>query len=149
MPPSTDPWSRDATRLIRTMKRAEDGKPQNGIGARYLGIRAPGDVPEDQGVDVRPDDDGMVQPGQGVSVAPSVPDLPQFRRPSRLTNHPGKAGAADRVFALAESDLAELGLTVTWETEKHGVIGPAEPMPLEIFRARVAATRERWVDLGL
>jgi len=131
--------------IYRAMKDA-DGKPTVGDGPTDLGVRVPADV--------QPDTSGKIAPGTGgMSVAPSLADLPTHRLPKRLqalvpdargvdTNVIWRMGEGD-FFAEAITD--DLQLRLDPERERHGFVEPVSPVALEEYRAALAATRDAWV----
>jgi hypothetical protein len=137
-------------RIYRSMA-VEDGQPLVGRYAHALGVRVVGDH-----VDVIPDDNGCVHPQQGgMSVAPSLRQLPSYRVPMRLRHLVRGARGNDqhRVWSMGEGDFTEVpvapGLQLRPDSEAHGVIEPSEPMALMAYEAALAATRNLWsVDEG-
>lgn len=102
--------------------------------ARGLGVRTDGDK-----ADVRPDDDGNVQPGAGMSVAPDDPLLLQLhRRPPEY----GGTGS-DPVWEIADEALPDT-LEYAADSLEHGVIEPAYTMPLPDYRIALGTTQVSW-----
>jgi hypothetical protein len=119
--------------LFRSM-RAEADLPLVKRGVDGLGVRV--------GYDVFPDDDGMVEPGGGMSVAPDDPQfLPRFCRPERL----GGTGRHP-LWRIAETDLStELAHRMT--SDRHGQIEPATKMPLATYESALTGTRPSWIEV--
>ena len=121
-----------------------------GPSSRMLGVR----VPPDPYPDILPDTNGDVAPvGQGMSVAPSLRELPPHRVPRRLRHL--KRGARgrddDRVFRMGEGDFKRCAVSDLLqlrpdpvETPEHGVIEPATQMPVPGYQEALAATRDEW-----
>jgi hypothetical protein len=121
---------------MRTLYRGmnSDGDhPRVERSAKGLGVRVGDDG------DVEPDAEGLVYPGRGMSIAPDDPlFLPEFRRPREFLG-----SARHPVWGIAESDLPE-ELAVVIDNPEHGVIGPAEAMPLADYEAALASTQRSW-----
>jgi hypothetical protein len=124
-----------ARKLFRGMK-SSGGAPQIERSARGLGVRVgPAQYPPD----VTPDADGVVHPGQGMSVAPDDPmSLEPHRRPRE---HGGRG--ADPVWEIEEDSLPS-SLRFVADSVTHGVIEPASPMSLESYEAALASTAPQW-----
>jgi hypothetical protein len=117
------------------MREAADGSPEVGPTARTLGVRP--------GVDVRADTKGHVGPGAGgLSVAPRTPlSLPRHRLPSQF----GGIGR-DLVWRISRD---QLGVLLNYRpdplnSEGHGYVEPAAPMPIEHYEAALVATKSAW-----
>lgn len=124
--------------LFRAMDEDEDGLPLVGPYNFTLGVRTDG-KPRD--IDV--DEHGWVHPArprpQGMSVAPGdASALPIRHRPASLGGQ-----ATYPVWCILATDLGP-GLKYVATSAMHGVIEPAESMPLTMFERLVAATRGRW-----
>ena len=119
--------------LFRAMKE-DVGLPAVIQSARGLGVRANGGNP-----DVHPDIFGNVHPGEGMSVAPDDPLLlPEHRRPPELLGSGG-----DPLWQVAEFCLSD-DLRYRTTSTTHGQIEPGAAMPLDDYRAALAATRVHW-----
>lgn len=123
-----------------------DGKPTVGNSALDLGVRVPADV--------SPDSAGMVAPGMGgMSVSPSLADLPTHRLPKRLQTLVPDARGLDTnvVWRLGEGDFVAgsvadgLQLRLDPDRAAHGFVESDSPVALEQYRAALAATRDAWV----
>lgn len=103
--------------------------------ARGLGVRP--------SVDISVDDDGFVEPGEGMSVAQDSPDyLPEHRRPTSLGGD-----SDDPLWEIEEDDLGDaLNYRLDEPPEGHGVIEPAWRMGLEDYELALAETREVWTE---
>jgi hypothetical protein len=119
-----------------------DGKPVIGDTKKKLGVvAAPASFP-----DVMPDANGNVHPpipsnSQGMSAAPTIQDLPRFRR---LTAWGGtEASPTFKVWRIDEADLGP-DLVTLQDSVAHVTIGPARPMSLAEFRAALANTQNKW-----
>lgn len=113
--------------VYRAMTPAADGYPQSGDTVRTLGVRSEGDLR-----DVIPDEDGLVHPENGgMSVNPRPQDIPPWLR------------KRDPVWSL-DTDLLPGALQYRQDSPIHGLIEPAEPMPLLQYREILAETREDW-----
>lgn len=133
-------------RVYRVMKGDKTGKPQIGDTSVTLGVRVPADI--------APDSSGMVQPGTGgMSVAPSMGDLPARMVPVRLRSRvPGASGRDSlNVWGMGEgafeeaSLAADLSLRPDPKNPRHGFAEPEIRMALDRFRAALAATRSDWM----
>jgi hypothetical protein len=135
-------------KILRVM--TPDGeKPRIGSTARTLGVRCPQDVALDER--------GWAVPGKGMSVAPTLTELPHHRIPRRLRKLvPSATGCDDdRCFRLAElsyrpgvvADALSLrpDLLPRPDGRRHGQIEPTQPMPVSRFSAALGDTQARWV----
>ncbi len=122
-------------------------KPMVGPGARMLGVRVP--------VDIVGDGNGLVYPNTGgMSVAPTLADLPPHRIPRRLRGLPGLAGATGsntlHIGRLGDGPFAPSavasGLLVRIDPgdARHGLVEPDAIMLLSECSRALAATRPRW-----
>jgi hypothetical protein len=130
-------------RIYRAMKE-DGGQPAVGPSARMLGVRVPVDVSADAAGLLQPD------PAQGMSVAPSMRQLPVERVPKRLRHLVlGAAGPdADAVWShgdglFVESDVTA-NLVLRPDSTDHGNVGPKAAMQLTDFEAALASTRSGW-----
>lgn len=123
-----------AEKLYRPMQTCGDGRPLVGTDNYMLGARI--------GIDVRPDSEGNVGPGGGLSVTPGNPArLPPHLRPESL----GGTGRLP-VFVLLASQLGD-GLAYVPDSkrpDRHGTVEPAETMPLAGYQKLLADTRDTW-----
>jgi len=134
-------------KIFRTMTPDGD-KPLVGDKGRHLGVRVPQDI--------EPAQDGTVCPDiGGMSVAPSIAELPAHRIPVRLrARHPKAMGNTnDVVWCHGEGDWAEsvvscdLNLRLDPSNPStHGLVEPAKMMRLEAYRDALAATRDQWTN---
>lgn len=118
--------------------------PKVGPSASTLGVRG--------GVDIAPDGSGNVHPGpHGMSVAPSLRDLPMHRVPKRLRHlREGAAGSdSTKVWRHGEGVFAVGAvaphLVLQPDRPDHGVVAPDAVMPLAQYEAALAETRSGWV----
>ena len=137
-------------RIYRAMD-AEGDRPVVANSRRALGVLSQAEVQTDQKPDVVLDAKGLLQPQTGgMSVAPSVADLPPWRIPKRLQPLIGKAAGSNelRVFAMGAgrflAGALSPGLALRTDSPTHGLVEPASPMTLERFRNLLAATRDQW-----
>ncbi len=132
--------------VFRSMYVGDDG-PKVGATRCCLGVR-----PD---IDVKPDDNGNVHPqrGKGLSVCPSIVDLPAVLIPKRLKAQYPKAVGDDRLVLwklgtgpfVEEPILPELPtLVLRPDKPGHGTISPHEVMALAAFQLTLAATRPFW-----
>jgi hypothetical protein len=125
-------------RVLRAMKRSEDGLPKPGSSARTLGVRANIDIPVDEDDYVRPEMGGM-------SVSPPPPDnLPYFRRP------PEFGGTAKDLIWVLETDNLPSGLSYRPDPanpEGHGFVEPSSPMSFEDYQGALRGTRALWTPM--
>src|SRR5437762_184390 len=83
-------------KIYRVMK-SEDGRPALGSSATTLGIRI--------GIDIHPERDGRVGPGNGgMSVSPSLDDLPVWLVPERLRGRVWGARGRNTLFVWSMGD---------------------------------------------
>ncbi len=124
--------------LFRIMLKDVVGQPVVGTSDNMLGARV--------GVDIRPDGQGQVHPGKGgISVAPEDPArLPLHLRPLRLG---GVCG-----LPLFRIEHAAVGRRLAYRPDpkkptRHGMIEPAETMPVEAYQGALAATSPAWREV--
>src|SRR5436305_1173869 len=91
LPPGSMDKSRGKMPRIYRSMRIEGGKPALGRGGASLGIRPGFDLPVDEDNEVRPSTGGM-------SVAPTLSDLPEFLVPKRLRGLVPRARGKDSRF---------------------------------------------------
>jgi hypothetical protein len=131
-------------KIYRVMA-AEGNVPMIGQTATTLGARVPGDI--------APDAAGRVHPGTGgMSVSPSVADLPPHRIPRRLRHLAPDAAGKDAhfVWSLGEGDFVfgpvDTGLQLRPDPDNgaHGFVEPDETMLLENYQSALHSTQPRW-----
>src|SRR5579862_9016360 len=132
-------------KIYRVMKK-EDGRPALGESATTLGVRVASTIS-----DIPVDADGRVQPGTGgMSVSPSLRDLPYRLIPRRLRRLVPRAVGNDSLFvwsmgggAFADGAIAPgLQLRVDPKNENHGFVEPNALMTLEEYQFALSATRD-------
>lgn len=131
-------------RIYRVMKPETEEKPAVGRSATSLGVRIPQDI--------QPDENGLVEPGQGgMSVSPSLQDLPDFLVPERLEYLvPGASGRdKHRVWRMGEGDFTasavSADLSLRPDKPGHGLVEPASRMTLTEYENALAATQKQWL----
>jgi hypothetical protein len=137
-------------KVYRAMREAE-GKPA--LGPRDLGVR----TPPDSNADISPDAAGMVSPGTGgMSVSPSIVDLPLHRIPKRLRPllqpHGLDATGKDdlHVWSMGEGTFVdgpvagELMLRLDPRKSSHGFVEPDRVMALNDYEDALKVTRDQW-----
>lgn len=109
-----------------------------------------------RGLGVRPRDLapcalGLAHPNQGgMSVAPTLTDLPPHRVPERLGHLvEGASGYdSDRVWVVGASAFSNgpfaRGLALRVTSTSHGVVEPDEQRPFNQYEAHLAATASQW-----
>ena len=125
------------------MKKAEDDKPLVARSAAGLGVRIP--------TDIAPAENGAVLPKSGgMSVAPSLKDLPLQLIPRRLRALVPDATGRNSGFVwtmgagpFEEGPVAE-NLMLRPDRTDHGTVQPAQTMPLQTYEESLAATRDQW-----
>lgn len=135
--------------IYQSMQRDGD-RPRIDRSATALGvrIRVEGEnKPEDIPVDIL----GRVFPATGgMSVVPSWRSLPAHRLPARLKHLCPKARGRDdfSCWKMGEGDFKDgplaSGLNFRRDTATHGLVEPAQVVPLEIYEADLAETRDQW-----
>jgi hypothetical protein len=136
------------------MLAGPDGKPMVGPDGKMLGVRSPAEVSAGVRPDVSPDAAGNVRPGTGgMSVSPSLRELPDHRVPKRLRLQ-GVANARGpnelRVWAMGQGQFvggrvsANLLLRIDPRDKTHGFVEPDIMMQLHEYRQALAATRDLW-----
>ena len=135
-------------KILRVMMLDGD-KLWIGSTARMLGVCCPQDVALDER--------GWAVPGKGMSVAPTLADLPHHRIPRRLRKLvPSATGCDDdRCFRLAELSYRPGVVTDALslrpdrlprpDGRRHGQIEPTLPMPVSSFSTALGDTQARWV----
>jgi hypothetical protein len=85
-----------------------------------------------------------------MSVAPAWRDLPPWRIPRRLVALAADASGKDDDVCWCmgegpfEAGIVEQGLVLRPDRPSHGLVEPAEPMQVDEYQARLAATRQLW-----
>lgn len=135
-------------KIVRAMKKAEDGKPVVEASANGLGVRGPSAVGRP---DVDLDDRGaVILNGKGMSVAPDWRDLPKHRIPIRLKAEvPNATGNPNLVcFRMGQGPFRDGpvsdGLELLVDRPGHGVVAPRGLVPLDRYQDHLAATRDLW-----
>lgn len=131
-------------KVFRTMKR--DGSanaPAVEQSARGLGVR-----PQD----LTPCALGLAHPGRGgMSVAPTLRDLPRHRVPARLGRLVEGASGPDTdcVWALGQEGFVSgpllQGLVLRTTNSSHGLIEPDAQRPFGEYAEHLAGTANQWV----
>ncbi len=84
----------------------------------------------------------MVYPETGgISVAPSLEDLPAHRRPSAFDGT-GK----DPVWKMSTSHLGS-DLAYVQDKPNHGTIQPSKPMPFDDYQKALEGTQRNWENV--
>ena len=131
-------------KIYRGMKQ-EQGKPALGTTATTLGVRVPADIEADA--------NGLVHPGTGgMSVSPSLQDLPGFRVPTRLQAvFPAAEGKDDLFIWSLEIDgfvngplTDKLNLRVDPSDSKHGFVEPTVSMSLSDYLNALQMMQDDW-----
>src|SRR5258707_1348324 len=134
------------TFIIRSML-PDGSKPAIGPSANKLGVR----VAHPGKIDLPVDTSGNVHPRTGgMSVVPDWRILPPHRIPMRLNKIVRDAKGDNRLVCWRLGDLpfvdgplsSELLLRVEGPT--HGLMEPSMTVPLGVYSASLAATRELW-----
>jgi len=121
----------------------EGDHPKLGSSARTLGVRVPQDI--------EPDANGDVHLGpHGMSVAPSLRDLPVQWVPKRLRHlREGAIGPdTSKVWCHGEGKfeaaIVAPHLVLQPDRTDHGTVAPDATMQLAAYEAALAATRPDW-----
>jgi len=131
--------------------KATGDRPMIGSGRGELGVRLPGGPSKP---DVTPDGAGLVHPGGGgMSVSPTLRQLPPFLLPRRLNGALGlreAKGPSDwLVFRLGSApfDAAAIGpdLRLRPDSDDHGLVEPDRTMPEGQYQACLGSTLDAWV----
>jgi hypothetical protein len=137
-----------APRIYRAMK-IEQGQPKLDNTGKGLGVRVP--------LDIEPVDDVVSpQQAQGMSVTPAPQLLPAHRVRRELRHVvPGAKGPSDiHIWRMGDGPFvtAPVAPDLVLEPDpplqgkvRHGVVAPDRQMPLSVYEAALAATRQRWV----
>ena len=137
------PGSAPIPKVFRTMKRDDDGSPTVEPTAKGLGARLGHDINVDLSGNVVLND-------KGLSVSPSWRELLPYRIPKRLKHlyPPARGGDDVHCFtmgtgAFLRSAVAQ-GLEFIPDSLIHGVIAPAQAVPLSVYQTDLGATRSSW-----
>jgi hypothetical protein len=130
-------------RIYRSME-GDNQKPRLGASATTLGVRPEVDIPVDA---------GTVHPGTGgMSVSPSLQELPPHRIPERLRSFVPNARGKNTLIvwrmgdgAFAAGPVAErLQLRPDPAGTSHGFVEPEVRMSLSEYQEALHATRDLW-----
>ena len=128
-------------RVFRVMRKDADDLPT--VSPTSLGVRPGKDVDLDA-------QNNVLVNGKGMSVAPNWREINIHRIPKRLrTLLPGAAGSNSwscfriGVGPFQRGDFAN-GLTLELDSTTHGVVAPAQIVPLATYEGDIAATRPQW-----
>jgi hypothetical protein len=131
-------------KIVRVMK-ASDGKPGLGASATTLGVRPDTDIPIDPS--------GNVQPATGgMSVSPSLLDLPARLIPTRLRHLVPRAAGSNSlsVWSMGSGPFAEgpvtadLQLRLDPARSTHGFVEPGAAMSFDDYQMTLQATQNDW-----
>ncbi len=126
--------------MFRVMKKDDDDKPTVGQGFGHLGVRAN---------EIDADAQGNAIPNtKGMSVAPEWRVISLFVIPKRLgTGGRGKDNTHcfRRGAAPFQQCACGNGLELLPDSKTHGVVRPAQLVPLAQYLQDLAATREEWL----
>ena len=126
--------------VYRAMRREADNLPTVAQAANALGVRL--------GIDIDLDaaNNALVN-NKGMSVAPAWSRIPLFRVPKRL----GVGGqGSNNTFCFRNGAGAfqqtafAAGLEFLPDSPTHGVVRPAQVVPLAQYESDLAATRAAW-----
>lgn len=138
----------DAPQMFRVMQ-PEGDLPAVGNSRVMLGVVV-GLPPEG---DIMPDEAGNVKPGTGgMSVSPTLGDLPFWRVPKRLKNRvPGARGKdVHKVYRLGSGPFAPSRVTPDLilhpDRPGHGMVEPSVLCAIAEYEAHLATTRVLWMD---
>ncbi|MBI1829947.1 MAG: hypothetical protein HYR84_00690 [Planctomycetes bacterium] len=125
-------------KLVRIMKRADDGFPLVASSSSALGVRPGMDI------DVDPRGNALSN-DKGMSVYSSWEDISPRRIPKRLG---GQGANSTFVFVFGSGAFQQVviadGLEFLPDTPPHGVVRPIMTVPLAQYEAALAATRGNW-----
>ena len=125
-------------KIVRIMKRLEDGLPLVAPKSDALGVRHNVDIDIDSQKNALCNDKGM-------SVSPSWKDISPRRVPKRLG---GQGPNSTFVFVFGsgpfQPKVIANGLELLPNSSTHGVIRPTETVPLTQYEVALAATRPDW-----
>ena len=126
------------SKLVRIMKRAEDGFPLVAPASSALGVRP--------GIDIDIDAKGnAISNDKGMSVYSSWRDISPRRIPKRLG---GQGPNSTCVFVFGSGTFQQAIIADSLEflpdTPTHGVVRPVNTVPLVQYETALAATRDDW-----
>ncbi|UQA54985.1 hypothetical protein [Polyangium aurulentum] len=131
--------------------KADGDRPLVGSGRGELGVRLPGGMGKP---DVTPDEANLVHPGRGgMSVSPSLRQLPYFLIPRRLDETLGLRGAkAPNDWCVWRMGIgpfigAAVGpdLFLRPDGDDHGLLEPSRVMLASDYQTFLGGTRDAWV----
>lgn len=144
-------------RMYRVMRVDGDGLPLVEQSALGLGVRTPDATAASAHLDIVPDANDWVENGTGgMSVSPTVADLPLHRLPLawRQVGYPGARGPSDaEVWRMGDGPFTRAAVAADLLLRpdpprngkvSHGNIEPARRMPLPRYREALALTRGLW-----
>ena len=124
-------------RIVRIMKREADGFPSVAPKSDALGVRH-GEI------DLDPQNNAICN-AKGMSVSPTWNDISPRRIPKRLG---GQGSNSTCVFVFGSGPFQQAmiaeGLELFPDSPTHGVVRPANIVPLAQYEAALAATRPDW-----
>ena len=125
-------------KLVRIMKRAEDGLPLVAASSNALGVRPSIDI------DVDPQGNAISN-DKGMSVYSSWRDISPRRIPKRLGGQ-GPNSTCVFVFGLGTFQQAVIADNLEFlpDSPTHGVVRPVNTVPIAQYEAALAATRDDW-----
>lgn len=94
----------------------------------------------------------MALNGKGMSVAPAWRSLPYFLIPERLKDKVPRARGSDGLscFTMGEGPFADGpvadGLDLLVDKPNRGVVAPHGLVPIDVYQADLAATRDSWEE---
>lgn len=126
--------------VFRAMRRDSDGLPTVAPTASGLGVRLGKDIDVDDETNARVNNKGM-------SVSPAWRQMAIFRIPKRLGTG-GQGSNNTYCFKSGTGPFQQaafaVGLELIPDSATHGVIRPAQLVPLAQYEADLAATRADW-----
>jgi hypothetical protein len=145
---STEEQQVQVPKVFRTM--LPDGqRPLIGTGKNMLGARV--------GIDIKPDPNGCVSRGKGMSVFRTVEEMYPFLIPLCYVDRYPEASGDDSagklwvlgvgpfVAAPVTNDLALL--PGSGKKAAHGEIEPSRMMSVDVYQSALAATQNDWTEL--
>lgn len=131
-------------RIYRVMK-ADGPFPALGNSGSVLGARIPKDIQSDA--------HGLVHPKTGgMSVRPSLSDIPFFLLPKRLRHLNRDAGGSNNniVWMMGQGPFISSPVTPDLELRPdrpdHGLLEPAAKMSVEYYQQALWATQKVWIN---
>ena len=144
--------------LIYRVMKVENGRPKVGTSGSCLGARV-GPLPPPQVPDITPDQYDNVHRGTGgMSVAPTLLDLPPMIVPETYLRMQPKAMSRDkkaRIWKMGAGPfvagpIAEaLELRVDAKDNTHGFVEPDKVMPVSRYQEALAATKDKWDEVKI